>query len=563
MGEKTENQNQVKQEGEKTSFLLVVASYLTKVDAYIKKNRKELFSLDYCKKFFVRNKKMSIKFVCVFFVCLVSVMFINVRCSDKNSTLEDVFVNDCFDDEEHSTVSDISTDDNLEKEEHSIVSDISTDDNLEEEEKYFIEIGGIKTVNIKGLHVGMRIADFISIFNSYFPNDEIIKVSKSNNVIKTTRDIAVMGGDYRINNLDNMYCISNKDYDFLVNCNKSGYVEWFILSKDHISKLLGVDSSTTTGKLSQLQEIFMCDNYDYEPHNDYVYQHGFKFNIDKYVLDLKKGCSVTFFGKQSIQYHSSDFDSQLFALSVLAVWSYQGTFANEGCILVKHPEILKLSDEQILEITKKENIYKGGQLWKNGPYWAATNIGADKPEDCGYYFWWGDTVGYKLENDQWVASDGSSSNFSFEEANAPTYDKDHTTLQSEGWITSDSVLAPEHDAARAHLGENWRMPTDSELQALCDNCTWTWTTVNGVKGYVVKGRDNYSGASIFLPAAGYGYGTSLYYAGSLGYYWSSFPYSGNGCYFSWSLYFRSSYHCMDYYNSRYLGRPVRPVSDVH
>ena len=37
------------------------------------------------------------------------------------------------------------------------------------------------------------------------------------------------------------------------------------------------------------------------------------------------------------------------------------------------------------------------QLWEGGPYWATTNIGAEKPEDYGYYFWWGDTVGYKRE----------------------------------------------------------------------------------------------------------------------------------------------------------------------
>ena len=51
----------------------------------------------------------------------------------------------------------------------------------------------------------------------------------------------------------------------------------------------------------------------------------------------------------------------------------------------------------------------GVQLWDGGPYWATTNIGAEKPEDYGYYFWWGDTVGYKRENDKWVASDGLNS----------------------------------------------------------------------------------------------------------------------------------------------------------
>ena len=72
------------------------------------------------------------------------------------------------------------------------------------------------------------------------------------------------------------------------------------------------------------------------------------------------------------------------------------------------------------------------QLWEGGPYWATTNIGADEPHEYGYYFWWGDTVGYKRVNNAWVASDGSSSNFMFRESNTPTDDKDIATLKSEG-----------------------------------------------------------------------------------------------------------------------------------
>ena len=37
----------------------------------------------------------------------------------------------------------------------------------------------------------------------------------------------------------------------------------------------------------------------------------------------------------------------------------------------------------------------GVQLWEDGPYWAECNVGATKPEEYGYFFWWGDTVGYK------------------------------------------------------------------------------------------------------------------------------------------------------------------------
>ena len=63
--------------------------------------------------------------------------------------------------------------------------------------------------------------------------------------------------------------------------------------------------------------------------------------------------------------------------------------------------------------------HEGVQLWENGPLWAQTNIGANSPTDAGYYFWWGDTLGYKWQNEQWVASDNSRSGFSFNTVNCP------------------------------------------------------------------------------------------------------------------------------------------------
>ena len=163
------------------------------------------------------------------------------------------------------------------------------------------------------------------------------------------------------------------------------------------------------------------------------------------------------------------------------------------------------------------------QLWEDGPYWATTNIGAEEPEDSGYYFWWGDTIGYKREGDFWVASDGSSSNFSFHDVSpnsnglsAEGYDR----LKSEGWIDANDFLASEHDAAQVQWGGGWRMPTMSEVDGLRAKCDWRWTTRNGVLGYVVCGRGDYAAASIFLPAAGYGSGNSFYDAGEYGCYWT-------------------------------------------
>ena len=196
------------------------------------------------------------------------------------------------------------------------------------------------------------------------------------------------------------------------------------------------------------------------------------------------------------------------------------------------------------------------QLWEGGPYWATTNIGAEKPEDYGYYFWWGDTVGYKRENDKWVASDGSNSNFSFTSGDTPTYNKSISTLQSEGWITSEGILASEYDAAKKHWGGDWRMPTKQEFDDLYSQCDWVWTSTNGIYGYIVRGKGDYASNSIFLPCAGFGDGTSLDNAGSNGCYWSSVPHSDSTN--AWYLYFYSGAHYTSLSYRRY-GQSVRPL----
>ncbi len=111
------------------------------------------------------------------------------------------------------------------------------------------------------------------------------------------------------------------------------------------------------------------------------------------------------------------------------------------------------------------------------------------------------------------------------------------------------------------------MPTDQELVDLSARCDWTWTTMNGVMGYVVRGRGGYSSASIFLPAAGYGLGTSLNNAGLDGGYCSSVPSPFSAFGHSYSRYLGISYwddrghhgtdrSCRDY------GWSIRPVHPV-
>ncbi len=200
----------------------------------------------------------------------------------------------------------------------------------------------------------------------------------------------------------------------------------------------------------------------------------------------------------------------------------------------------------------------GVQLWENGPCWATCNVGAATAEESGYYFWWGDTVGYRRENDAWVAADGSTSSFLFNSDNTPTNDKDDATLLAEGWIDSTGNLVAAHDAATAHLGSPWRMPTGAELSALIGNCTTAWITTNGVSWRLVTGKGAYADKSIFLPADGYGDSSSLLT-------------TINGCRSStpddsgkaWHLFLSSlpigAFGFGRSNGDRYAGRPVRPV----
>ena len=211
----------------------------------------------------------------------------------------------------------------------------------------------------------------------------------------------------------------------------------------------------------------------------------------------------------------------------------------------------------------------GVQLWENGPFFAECNVGATKPEEYGYYFWWGDIVGYVHNGSSWDAVDGSKTGFSFSSENCPTYEKDAEALKSEGWIGDNGNLVAAHDAARAHLGAPWRMMTKDELDKLesADYCQREWVAEYkgvSVDGWVVKGKAGsaYEKNEVFFPAAGDGSGSSLVNARKRGYYWSSTPYSGvssNAWYLHFSTLLSDPSDLFASGSKRYLGFSVRPV----
>ena len=184
----------------------------------------------------------------------------------------------------------------------------------------------------------------------------------------------------------------------------------------------------------------------------------------------------------------------------------------------------------------------------SGIKWATHNVGATKPEEYGGYYALGETVEKKKYN--WKT-------YKFCKDSGKTLIK-YCTDSSYGTVDNKTILDLEDDVAHVKWGASWRMPTRAELDELRNNCTWTWTTQNGVKGYKVTSKSN--GNSIFLPAAGSRIGTALFSGGSYGYYWSSSLYE-SGSYDAYYLSFDSgSSYDWYYYDSRSDGLSVRPVS---
>ncbi len=192
--------------------------------------------------------------------------------------------------------------------------------------------------------------------------------------------------------------------------------------------------------------------------------------------------------------------------------------------------------------------------------WAKCNLGASKPSDYGSYYAWGETESkaeYTWATYKWMQA-GQSDEMHITKYTIADGQTEGIWYDAGGKFIGDhkTTLEAADDAAIANLGSPWRMPTIDEIQELRDNCTWTWTTQNGVKGYEVKSKKN--GNSIFLPAAGYRKGSVLSNAGSWGYFRSSSLYIGYNDYAS-NLNFDSDRHDKYNHSRRYLGFSVRPV----
>ena len=177
--------------------------------------------------------------------------------------------------------------------------------------------------------------------------------------------------------------------------------------------------------------------------------------------------------------------------------------------------------------------------------WATCNVGASYPEDYGDYFAWGETTTKSTYN--WST---------YKHCNNSKYVlKKYNTFGDYGVVDNKTILELSDDAAHVNMGGEWRMPTETEWAELREQCTWTWSTQDGINGYKVI--SNINGNSIFFPTAGCSNNIDV---GIAGYYWSIELYTTYyQTYNAYYYHLSSSQNVGVNHDERYKGMSIRAV----
>ena len=162
----------------------------------------------------------------------------------------------------------------------------------------------------------------------------------------------------------------------------------------------------------------------------------------------------------------------------------------------------------------------------SGLLWYSVNLGSTTTEGYGNYYAWGEL------QPKSVYSWDTYSYGDYDSVNGYTMYK-YNTLEDYGTVDNKNVLEVVDDAATAEFGYSAHIPTYDDWVELRNNTTSKWIKQNGVKGLEFSASN---GKSLFLPAAGYRNGNSLYDKGEYCGYWSStidtnYPYEAG----SWKL----------------------------
>ena len=238
--------------------------------------------------------------------------------------------------------------------------------------------------------------------------------------------------------------------------------------------------------------------------------------------------------------------SLLIASLLFIVAGMQTAQAQKMVVRTADGKVVKYNVTKVTEVTfeEAEPVEWIDLGLPSGTLWASCNIGANNPEDYGYYFAWGETE--QKSDYTW------STYFDYD---ADDSSNRHKKYNKDSGLTE---LLPEDDAASTIWDVSCKMPSKAQFEELLNSnyTTQEWTQLDGVNGTRITSIKN--GNSIFLPAAGFRNGTSILSQGRDSYYWSrtlsEASSSSAECIYSFNAGSLSTI-----YSTRSLGFSVRPV----
>ena len=181
----------------------------------------------------------------------------------------------------------------------------------------------------------------------------------------------------------------------------------------------------------------------------------------------------------------------------------------------------------------------------SGTLWATCNIGANKPEEFGYFYAWGEN------NIKFAYNWQSYMHGKYKEltkyCNKPSFGR-------HGLVDNITTLQACDDAATTRWGRGWHIPTKKQWDELYQNTRGKIVVQNDVLGWIFTAAN---GKTLFLPEASY----EEYRCGS---YWSSTLFGEEPIFaYYFHFYYGGSYYgdrCMMVeHGLRFEGKSIRPV----
>ncbi len=211
----------------------------------------------------------------------------------------------------------------------------------------------------------------------------------------------------------------------------------------------------------------------------------------------------------------------------------------------------------VFEIAEKERPTPGQWVdlgLPSGIKWAGWNVGANAPEEYGGFYAWGE-----IEE----KSEYSFRTYKHREQGYPCNErpKYHQGDECSCWeykYIGDCISGTSYDVATIRWGDGARMPTLEDFKELVSYCDWEFGKYRGIDGAFVIGPNN---NSIFLGIQG---------IQGIDYYGESIEDEWDECFAFWlgtpdivtSMWGTpKEWYNWRFWNDRYYGVPVRPVSD--